>query len=136
MQSYAGFLLSGAQKVQVQYVELSFSLLRILEVQEQRAWHDIVTLDESWFYSRTEHESIWLRPGEKVPEMTRAMVQCQKWMVTMVWNPTGFGQYALFRRGANSTAAITRVKYSSHSQSGEVDKPAQQVKHYIDHPRR
>jgi hypothetical protein len=30
-------------------VNLSRRLLRILEVQRDRAWHDIVTLDESWF---------------------------------------------------------------------------------------
>jgi hypothetical protein len=36
-------LLSDAQKVQVQPVELSLSLLQMLEVQQQRAWHDIVT---------------------------------------------------------------------------------------------
>jgi hypothetical protein len=31
-------------------VNLSRRLLRILEVQRDRAWHGIVTLDESWFY--------------------------------------------------------------------------------------
>jgi hypothetical protein len=124
------YLLSGAQKVQVQRVELSSSLLRMVEVQvqEQRAWHDIVTLDESWFSESPDHESIWLRLGEKVPERTRVSVsvQCKKPMITIVWNST---QYAVFQRSANSTAAITRAKYSSHSQSGEADKPAQQVEH-------
>jgi hypothetical protein len=59
-------------QVQVERVELSSSLLWMLEVQaqEQRTWHDIVTLDESWFYSGTDHESIWVRPGEKVTERT------------------------------------------------------------------
>jgi hypothetical protein len=69
------YLVSGAQKVQGQRVELSSSLLLMLEVQEQRTWHDIVTLDKPWFYSGTDHESIWLRPGEQVPEMTRVTVQ-------------------------------------------------------------
>jgi hypothetical protein len=37
----------------------------MLEEQEQRIWHDIVTLDESWFYSSTNPESVWLRRDEK-----------------------------------------------------------------------
>jgi hypothetical protein len=49
----------------------------MLEVQEQRAWHEVVTLDESWFYGGTEYESIWLPPGEKVPEMARVTIQCE-----------------------------------------------------------
>jgi hypothetical protein len=44
-------LLSDAQKVRC--VKLYSSLLPMLEVQEQRAWHDVVTLDESWFYCST-----------------------------------------------------------------------------------
>jgi hypothetical protein len=38
-------LLSDAQKVR--RVELFLPLLRMLEVQKQRAWHDVVTLDKS-----------------------------------------------------------------------------------------
>jgi hypothetical protein len=35
-------------------------LLRILEVHRDRAWHDIPTLDESWFYlSTATHKSGW-----------------------------------------------------------------------------
>jgi hypothetical protein len=37
--------LSDAQMVR--HVELSLSLLRMLKRQEQRAWHDVLTLDES-----------------------------------------------------------------------------------------
>jgi hypothetical protein len=40
----------------------------MLEVQRGRAWHDIVTLDESWFYLSTDCEFIWLPRDEKVPE--------------------------------------------------------------------
>jgi hypothetical protein len=44
--------LSDAQKGE--RVNLSRRLLRMLEVQRDRAWHDIVTLDESWFYLSTD----------------------------------------------------------------------------------
>jgi hypothetical protein len=74
-------LLSGAQKVQVQRIKLSSSLLRMLEVQvqvqEQRTWYDIVTFDESWCYDSIDHESIWLQPSEKVPERTRVTITIQ-----------------------------------------------------------
>jgi hypothetical protein len=41
---WVSHLLSDAQTVK--HVELCLSFLRMLEVQEQRAWHDLVTLDE------------------------------------------------------------------------------------------
>jgi hypothetical protein len=31
-------------------------------------WHDIVTLDEPWFYLNTDHELIWVQADEKGPE--------------------------------------------------------------------
>jgi histone-lysine N-methyltransferase SETMAR len=62
----------------------------VLEVQQSRGWHDIVTLDESWFYFSTDHERIWLAPGEKVPDRERHMIQCPKMTITIVWNPSGF----------------------------------------------
>jgi hypothetical protein len=49
-------------------VELSRTLLFLVTTQQGRCWHDIVTLDESWFYLNTNHELIWLRADEKVPE--------------------------------------------------------------------
>jgi hypothetical protein len=41
-------------------VDLSRQLLRMLEVQSDGAWHDIVTFDGSWFYLSVDHELIWL----------------------------------------------------------------------------
>jgi hypothetical protein len=52
-------------------VNLSRRLLRMLEVQRDRAWHDIITLDASWFYLSTNYEFIWLPRDEKVPERER-----------------------------------------------------------------
>jgi hypothetical protein len=40
----------------------------MLEVQRDRARHDIVTLNESWFYLSTDDEFVWLPRDEKVPE--------------------------------------------------------------------
>jgi hypothetical protein len=71
----------------------------MLKVQEQRARHNIVTLNESWSYYCTHYESIWLRPGAKVSERTRVTVQREKLMVTMVWNPTGFHVICVLPKG-------------------------------------
>jgi hypothetical protein len=94
--------------------ELSLSLLRTLQVQAQRASHDIVTLDESWFYGSTDHDSICLGSDETVSERARVSVQCKKLMVTNIWNLTGFHVIRVLPVGANSTATITRTKYSGH----------------------
>jgi hypothetical protein len=37
----------------------------MLEVQRDRAWHDIVTLDEYWFYLSMDYEFVWLPRDEK-----------------------------------------------------------------------
>jgi hypothetical protein len=39
-------------------VNLSARLLRMHEVQPERAWYDVVTLDEPWFYLHTDYEFV------------------------------------------------------------------------------
>jgi hypothetical protein len=58
--------LSHAQKKQ--RVELSRQLLRTLRIQCDRTWHNLVTLDESWFYLTTGHEFIWLPEAGELSE--------------------------------------------------------------------
>jgi hypothetical protein len=50
----------------------------------------LVTLDESWFYLRSEHDLTWTAPGEIVPDRERYIIQLPKFIVTIVWNPSGF----------------------------------------------
>jgi hypothetical protein len=40
----------------------------MLDQEETRDRHNIVTLDESWVYLGMDHELIWLAPREMVPE--------------------------------------------------------------------
>jgi hypothetical protein len=40
----------------------SRGLLKMLQGQQKRVGHDVVTLDESGFYLNTDHERIWLAP--------------------------------------------------------------------------
>jgi hypothetical protein len=58
--------LSDAQKGE--RLNLSRRLLRMLEVQRNRAWHDVVTLDKSWFCLSTDYEFVWLPRNEKFPK--------------------------------------------------------------------
>jgi hypothetical protein len=55
--------LSDAQKGE--RVNFSRQLLRMFEVQRDRGWHDIVTLNESWFYLSTDYKFVWLPRDEK-----------------------------------------------------------------------
>jgi hypothetical protein len=65
--------LSDAQKGE--RVNLSRRLLRMLKVQRDRPWHDIVTLDESWFYLSTDYEFVWLPRDTKISERERHTIQ-------------------------------------------------------------
>jgi hypothetical protein len=54
---------------------LSLRQLRMLEVQRGGAWHDVVTLDDSWFYLGTDHEFVWFPRNKKVLERERHTIQ-------------------------------------------------------------
>jgi hypothetical protein len=57
--------------------------LTILLAQETRVWHDLITLDESWFYYITDHKLIWLPPDGKVPDLERVRIQSRMVMLTL-----------------------------------------------------
>jgi hypothetical protein len=71
----------------------------MLERQEWRSWHGIVTLDKSWFYLNTDHELIWAQPDAEIPEKERHTVQSQKMMLTIVWNPGGYHLFNILSKG-------------------------------------
>jgi hypothetical protein len=76
----------------------------MLEVQRDRAWHDIVTLDESWFYLSRDYEFVWLPRDEKVPEREQHTIQSKKFMLTIVWNPRGFHLIKVLEKGRKFNA--------------------------------
>jgi hypothetical protein len=55
--------LSDAQKGE--RINMPRRLLRMLEVQRDPAWHDIIILDELWFYLSTDYEFAWLPRDKK-----------------------------------------------------------------------
>jgi hypothetical protein len=49
-----------------------------------RQWHDVVTLDESLFYLRSNQDLIWTGAAEIVPDRERYTIQSPKFMMTIV----------------------------------------------------
>jgi hypothetical protein len=83
----------------------------MLEWQKQRSWHNIVTLDMSWFYLHTDNELIWVQPDAEIPERGRHTVQSQKVMLTIVWNPGDFLLINILLKGFkfNASYDITQI---------------------------
>jgi predicted cupin superfamily sugar epimerase len=50
----------------------------MLQHQTDTAWHDIATLDESWFYFATDPERIWHSKATEALERERIAVQSKK----------------------------------------------------------
>jgi hypothetical protein len=71
----------------------------MLEVQRDRIWYDIVTLDESWFYLSRDYEFIRLPRDEKFPKESDT-----QFMLTIVWNPRGFRLIKVFENGRKFNA--------------------------------
>jgi histone-lysine N-methyltransferase SETMAR len=71
-------------------VNMAGELLLVLSMQGARQWHDLVTLDESWFYSPSEHDLMWTALGEIIPDGERHTIESPKLMVPIVWNLSGF----------------------------------------------
>jgi hypothetical protein len=80
-------------------------LLKTLQGQHDCAWHNIVTLDESWFYYAITHEWTWPPTDEKVPERQRQAVQSKKLSFTIVWNPNGFDLIDFLPNGSKFNAS-------------------------------
>jgi hypothetical protein len=92
-------------------VEFSRQLESMFEIQQVRYWHNIVTLDESWFYLSTDHEMISLQPDEKVPEIDPPAIQSRKLTLTIVWNLSGFHLINVLSNGRkfNMSHYITNI---------------------------
>jgi predicted cupin superfamily sugar epimerase len=83
----------------------------MLERQERRSWHDIVTLDESWFYLRIDHELNWAQPDTEIPGRERRTAQSQKVMFTIICNPGGFHLGNILPKGFkfNASYYVTQI---------------------------
>jgi hypothetical protein len=85
-------------------VLMAIELLQVLSVQSTRQWHDIVTLDESWIYLFSEHDLMWMAPGEIVIDRERYTVQSPKFILMVVWNPIDFHVLKALPKGCKFNA--------------------------------
>jgi hypothetical protein len=83
----------------------------MLEVQCDRAWHDIVTLGESWFHPSTDYEFVWLPRDEKIPERERHTIQSTKFMLTIGWTSRAFDLIKVLGKGRkfNASRSIAEI---------------------------
>jgi hypothetical protein len=58
-----------------------------------------------------DHELIWLQPGKEIPERGRHMVQSEKVIITIVWNPGGLHLIKLLPKGLkfNASYDVTQI---------------------------
>jgi hypothetical protein len=75
-------LLSKAQRPHG--ARLSSPLPWVPQVQQQKAWHDVVAFDECWFYSSINDKSVRPRSSQNIAERVPTTVQCTRLMITMV----------------------------------------------------
>jgi hypothetical protein len=92
----------------------------MLERQGRRSWHDIVTLDESWFYLHADHEPIWVRPDAEILERERHTVQSQKVMLAIVWNPDGLHLVNILPKGFKFNASYSVILLTLYPNGEEL----------------
>jgi hypothetical protein len=73
------------------------------------SWEFIITLDESSFYLSTDHEQIWLRIEEQLPEKPRHAIHDPKTMATIPWNSLEFHLLEELPKGNKFIAEYYRV---------------------------
>jgi hypothetical protein len=89
---------------------------------------DLVTLDESWFYLQTDHERMWLAPGETPPYRELHTIQSPKFMLTIVWGATGFHIVKFLPKRGVSTPPPTLLKSSLRLSVGATRSQERPVK--------
>jgi hypothetical protein len=65
-------------------------MLPILEVQEKKDFHDLITGDECWFMLQYDHEAQWAMSRRKVSSKVQPNFQTPKSMFPIVWGVADF----------------------------------------------
>ena len=101
--------LNPSQKVS--RVQLSQSLLKVLQEASQSNYQFFMTGDESWFYLTTNHETQWLPLSEKPSKKIKTTIGVKKYMLTIFWNTFGFPLVKILPEGMtfNDDYFITEI---------------------------
>jgi hypothetical protein len=119
-------ILPDAQKVA--RLTLRRELLRVLNQQRVRSWHDIVTLDKLWFYLNPDHELLCLQADAEVPKRERHTGQSVRVMLTIVCYLAGFHLVNCCCRRTKSngdhyaTDIVVSLAISRETQVGKTDR--------------
>ena len=95
----------------VSRVQLSQSLLKVLQEASQSNYQFFMTGDESWFYLTTNHETQWLPLSEKPSKKIKPTIGAKKYMLTIFWNTYGFHLVKILPEGIifNDDYFITEI---------------------------
>jgi hypothetical protein len=85
-------------------VKDSQAVLQILQAQQCRSCHDIVTFDESWLYVNTDDERMWPAPDEASSDRERHTIQSPQFMLTVALSVTGCHVVTLLPKGRTFNA--------------------------------
>jgi hypothetical protein len=64
--------------------------LSFIYAAKRDGWHYLVTDDKSWFGFNTSPRHIWTLLGDNVAIKPRFDIQSEKFIFTIIWNPTSF----------------------------------------------
>lgn len=79
-----------SQSLREKRCELGRQQLKILQSQKRNGFKQIITGDESWFYMTYDHSKRWAVSLDNDEVFTNTGFQVQKFMFTIMWNPSGF----------------------------------------------
>jgi hypothetical protein len=109
--------LTGEQKEML--ASMAGELLRVISVQREGQWHDIITLDKLWVELRSDHDLIWMAPGKIVPDRGRQTIQSPEDMLTVASNRSGFCDLKCLTQRANATSNPVQMISWWHSHIGD-----------------
>jgi transposase len=70
--------------------EHASAMLPFLDAAQRDGWHHLVIGDESWFFFNTSSRRMWTLSRDDVVTKPRLDIQSKKFMLTIIWNPSGF----------------------------------------------
>jgi hypothetical protein len=71
-------------------VQRAIELLGLLQSIRRQGWQYIVTIDESWFYWEINWEQQWFPEDDEPAIRTKAGINDNKMLLTIVWKSNGF----------------------------------------------
>jgi hypothetical protein len=85
--------------------ERASAMLPFLDAVQRDGWHHFVTDDEFWFVFNILPRRMWTLSRDDVATKPRLDIQSKKFMLTLIWNPSGFYVVDRLRNDTNMNSA-------------------------------